>query len=68
MENEIILYSTGCPRCTVLKSKLSEKGIAYSEVSSVENMTALGITHVPVLSVYGELYDFKDAVEWINKQ
>lgn len=68
MENNILLYSTGCPRCNVLKSKLADKSIEYTENNSVEDMTALGITHVPVLSVYGELCDFKDAVEWINRQ
>lgn len=68
MGNKIILYSTGCPRCNVLKSKLSDKEIEYSEVASVEEMKTLGITEVPILSIDGQMYDFKSAVEWVNKQ
>lgn len=62
----IILYSTGCPKCKVLKSKLEEKGIEFVENNSVEEMTELGITQVPVLSVYGALLNFKNAVTWVN--
>ena len=51
----IILYSTGCPKCKVLKSKLEEKNIEFVENNSVEEMTGLGITQVPVLFVGGVL-------------
>lgn len=63
----IILYSTGCPKCKVLKSKLEKKGIEFVENNSVEEMTELGITQVPVLSVCGALLDFKKAVTWVNE-
>lgn len=63
----IILYSTGCPKCKVLKSKLEDKGIEFVENNSVEEMTELGITQVPVLSVCGALLDFKKAVIWVNE-
>ena len=62
----IVLYSTGCPKCRVLKSKLEEKGIEFVENNSIEEMTELGITQVPVLSVAGVLLDFKKAVTWVN--
>ena len=62
----IILYSTGCPKCKVLKSKLEEKSIEFVENNSVEEMTGLGITQVPVLAVGGVLLDFKQAVTWVN--
>ena len=68
MQDNIILYSTGCPRCEVLKSKLNDKAISYTENNSVDEMTALGITQVPVLSVNGNLYEFKEAVEWVNNK
>ena len=63
---DIILYSTGCPKCNVLKSKLAEKNIEFVENNSVEDMMGLGITQVPVLSVCGVLLDFKKAVTWVN--
>ena len=65
-ELSIILFSTGCPKCKVLKSKLEEKNIEFVENNSVDEMAGLGITQVPVLSVAGVLLDFKNAVTWVN--
>ena len=64
---EIILYSTGCPKCKVLKNKLEKKGIAYTENHAVDEMLPLGIVQVPVLSVDGELLDFQTANQWVNQ-
>lgn len=64
----VVLYSTGCPRCGILKKKLEQKGIEYQENHSVDEMLSLGITQVPVLSVDDELYDFSAANEWVNQQ
>lgn len=63
----LILYSTNCPKCNVLKKKLDSKSIQYIENHSVEEMLALGITQAPVLSVDGELLDFPRANEWVNQ-
>lgn len=68
MNDIYILYSTGCPKCEVLKKKLAEKGVQYTENNSVDEMLALGITQVPVLGNNGTLMDFKQAIEWVNKQ
>lgn len=62
----LILYSTGCPRCNVLKKKLSDKGITYEEFTDEEQMMDIGIESVPVLSVNGEMLDFMQANAWIN--
>ena len=64
----ITLYSTGCPRCKVLKAKLQKKGIDYTEVTDIEEMTRLGMKSAPALSVDGELLDFKKANDWVNAQ
>lgn len=58
MQGEIILYSTGCPRCNVIRKKLDAKNISYVVNNSVEDMESLGIANVPVLQVDGELLDF----------
>lgn len=63
---EVILYSTGCPKCNVLKKKMQAKGVQYSEVNEIKEMRRLGILSVPVLSVNGELLDFSKANNWIN--
>lgn len=62
----IIMYSTGCPKCKVLKSKLDAKNIKYQVVGDVDAILAKGISTVPVLEVDGKLLDFKQAVEWIG--
>lgn len=64
----IILYSTGCPKCQVLKSKLDSKNISYELFDNKDKMIDKGFTNVPILEVDGEIMDFKRAVEWINKE
>ena len=66
--NYVMLYSTGCPRCNILKKKLNEKGITFEENNNVEQMIEMNITQVPVLSVDGERMEFAQANEWINNQ
>ena len=63
----IVLYSTGCPKCSILKKKLEEKQIPYDTVTDIKEMLALGINEVPVLSVNGELMSFPNAVKWVNE-
>lgn len=63
----IILYSTGCPKCSILKKKLEEKKIPYDIVTDIKEMITLGINEVPVLSVNGELISFSNAVKWVNE-
>ena len=63
---DVIVYSTGCPKCNVLMRKLENNGIRFSEITDENRMTELGITHVPVLSVDGELKDFSEAISWLN--
>lgn len=63
---KIILHSTGCPKCEVLKKKLKAKNIEYVENNNIEDMESLGIDQVPVLSVDGNLMSFAEANNWIN--
>lgn len=65
---EIVLYSTGCPKCKILKSKLDAKNIKYIENNDMETMLALGIDTVPVLYVNEVRYEFAQAVKWINEK
>ncbi len=59
---DVVMYSTGCPSCRVLKQKLDDKGIKYTVHDSVDEMLALGITKVPVLQVNGKIYEYNDAL------
>lgn len=64
--NKIILYSTGCPKCNVLKKKLSEHNIEFLENNDIDEMIKLNFINVPILEVDGVRMDFKEAVEWIG--
>ena len=64
----IKLYSTHCPRCNVITKKLNAKGIEYEEITSIEEMKALGITSVPVLEVDGKRMNFSEANKWVTNQ
>lgn len=62
----VILYSTNCPRCKILKSKLDDKKVIYSIVNDVDKMLSMGMAVVPVLEVDGVRMNFKEAINWIN--
>lgn len=63
----IVLYSTGCPRCKVLKKKLDEAKADYNIVSDVDQMLAMGLKEAPVLEVDGQRMEFAEAVKWVNR-
>ena len=65
---QVILYSTGCPKCNVLKAKLDNKNIKYDVVSNVDIIISKGISTVPVLEIDGQLLEFKKAVDWVNER
>ena len=64
----IKMYSTHCPKCKILETKLNQKNIQYEECTDVEKMLSKGIETVPVLEVDGQLLDFGKAVRWINER
>lgn len=63
----ITLYSTGCPQCKVLKTKLDAAGIQYNTVSDQATMVAMGFHSAPILQVDNENYKFVDAIRWIRE-
>lgn len=65
---QVILYSTGCPKCNVLKAKLDNKNIKYDVVSNVDIIMSKGISTVPVLEIDGQLLEFKKSVDWVNER
>lgn len=68
MMSKIILFSTGCPQCNVLKKKLMSKGIEFVENTDKEQMLSMNFTRVPILEVDGKQMDFSAANKWINEQ
>lgn len=62
------IYSTGCPKCNVLKAKMEQKGMEYTECQDVSEMERMGIQSVPVLEADGQLLTFAEAIQFINER
>lgn len=63
----IILYSTHCPKCTVLEKKLAKKGIDFEVCDDEKTMESYGFTNLPVLQVDTSLMDFTTAIKWVGE-
>ena len=64
----VILYSTGCPKCNILKKKLADAKIDYKIIEDVDVMVSKGLKDVPWLEVDGNLMNFVDSSKWINER
>lgn len=63
----VVLYSTGCPQCNVLKKKLDDAGVQYEVENDVETMLAKGFSAAPMLEVDGEVMNLRKAFAWLNE-
>lgn len=61
----VTLYTTHCPKCRMIEKRLAEKGIKYSEVADIGEITKRGFKSVPMLQVDDKVYGFGDANRWI---
>ncbi len=73
----IKLYSTGCPKCNVLKKKLDAAQINYTVIEDMDAIMAvcneLKVDTVPILEVelneeVSEFMEFPQAVKWVGEQ
>lgn len=63
-----ILYSTNCPKCKVLETKLKSKNIEFEICNDIDLMLSKGIQQAPYLEVDNELMDFSNAIKWVNEK
>ena len=63
-----ILYSTNCPKCKVLETKLKNKNIEFEICNDIDLMLSKGIQQAPYLEIDNELMDFSNAIKWVNKK
>ena len=62
MKDSIKVYSLpSCSMCKMLKRELDKNSIVYTVCEDKDEMRKLNITSVPVLSINGEHFSFKDA-------
>ncbi len=62
------LYSTHCPKCIMLESKLKQKKVDYEVITSEDAIRATGFSSVPLLEVDGKIMEFSEAIAWVNKR
>ena len=65
--NNIIFYTTNCPKCKVLKTKMDAVKLTYNTCEDVEKMLSLGIQTAPALGINGEILDFGQAIKWLKE-
>ena len=63
----IVLYSTGCPMCDLLKAELDKANIEYTVCSDIDTMLDMGLNELPVLEIDGKIMNNNEAVDWIKK-
>lgn len=69
---EVTLYSTGCPKCKVLKKKLEAANINYTEVTDTDKVyqicNSTGFDSVPIIAIEdGRILDFNRAIAWVKQ-
>lgn len=68
MKDSIKVYSLpSCGMCKMLKRELDKNSIVYTVCEDTEEIGKMNITNVPVLSINGELFSFKDALRKIKQ-
>lgn len=65
---EVILYSTGCPQCNILKEMLQKKNIVFQIEDNVEKMKELGFSSLPMLSIDNKILNFKEAFNFLKNE
>lgn len=65
---EVILYSTGCPQCNILKEMLQKKNIIFQIEDNVEKMKELGFSSLPMLSIDNKTLNFKEAFNFLKNE
>ena len=61
------LYSTGCPKCKIIKTKLDKANIKYEIISDMNIMLNKGFKSVPMLEVDNKVLNFNEIVSWLSE-
>lgn len=65
---KLVLYTTHCPKCNVLTTKLNAANIKYDICEDIEIMESKGIISAPMLEVDDKMLDFGQAIKWVGEQ
>ena len=58
----IKLYSTNCPKCRILETKLRQQNIEFEVIDDEDLMANKGFKSAPKLEINGQILDFPEAM------
>lgn len=64
---DIILYSTHCPKCTVLEKKLIKANLNFTICDDEKIMEEHGFTSLPMLQIDSSFMNFTNAIKWVGE-
>lgn len=64
----IKLYSTHCPQCNTLETKLQRAGIDYEICDDRDIMLQRGFKAAPMLETDEGIMNFSQAIKWVNSK
>ena len=62
----MILYSTGCMNCKILKKMLDDRNIKYDICSDIQIMIDKNFKSVPMLEIHGEIMNYSESIKRIK--
>ena len=65
--SKVILYTTHCPKCKVLETKLKQSNIDYQIIEDEKIMMDKGFMEAPKLEIDGKVMGFEEAINWIKE-
>lgn len=65
---KVTLYTTHCPKCTTLGQMLENKNIKFETVTDINTMIAKGFEFVPMLEIDGQIMNYDEAKNWVEKE
>lgn len=67
MGQKIILYTTGCSRCVLVKQMLDAHNVQYDEINDGEIIISKGLEQVPSLEIDGKIIeDYAGVLIWLE--
>lgn len=67
MEQHIILYSTDCPRCKLVKQMLDIHHVPYTEIADKQVILDKDFDSVPVMDINGKIMDYSGILTWLKQ-
>ena len=63
---KVILYTTHCPKCNVLTTKLKAKGVDYEEITDVDVMRDKGFMSAATNDIYTVMDDTDTILDYLE--